>query len=322
MNRKDIQELRIHTGYPAITIIMPCEKKSVQEALAKVLTQLADDPVSVLVKEKSSELLAHFSCPLPGAKVALFIDKHRARSFVVPQTVADTVACDTSFKLDGIVAVMNHTFRYWVIDCTQEVPVLLEGMGELVNELSGTCTIFTDQECALNHNKKRCFDTCFNTYLEQDSLPIVIVGDAQQTLRLRLLAPYTELIAARVPSLTDVWPVIQRWHAAEVEKMLKKITTGFADQDYFTDINDILVYARQGSVAQLVIEEGYARPGCEHPVTRAVLFNKSCPHDYATISAIEQIIEAVRSKGGSILIVPDGSLLSYGRMIAFLSHEG
>lgn len=320
MNRKDIQELRIHAGYPAITIIMPCETKAAQEALKKILDTLTEESVSAMIKNRSEELLAHFNCPIPGTKVALFIDKHRARAFMVPAATPDIVACDTTFKLDALLTVMNYTFRYWVIDCTAEVPVLLEGMADIINKLSETCTSFTDQECSLAHNKNRCFDTCFTSYLEQDRLPIVIVGSAEQTLRLRLLAPYTDLVAVRVEAQADVWPAIQRWHAAEIEKFLKRVATGLPGQDYLTDINEILVYARQGDILQLVIEEGYARPGCEHPITRAVLFNQSCPHDYVAISAIEQIVESVRSKGGTILIVPDGSLLDYGRMIGFLSH--
>lgn len=320
MNRKDIQELRIHAGYPAITIIMPCEQKKVQEALIRVLDTLEDESVATVIKAKSAELLAHFGCSIPGTKVALFIDKHRARAFIVPVATPDIVACDTMFKLDALITTMNYMFRYWIIDCTSEVPALLEGMADIINRLADTCTSFIEQECALAHNKNRCFDTCFTTYLEADRLPIVIIGSAEQTLRLRLLAPYTDLVAVRVESQEDVWPAIQRWHAAEIEKFLKRVATGLPGQDYLADINDILVYARQGDIRQLVIEEGYARPGCEHPVTRAVLFNKSCPHDYVTISAIEQIVESVRSKGGSILIVPDGSLLDYGRMIGFLSH--
>lgn len=321
MNRKDIQELRVHSGYPAITIIMPCDKKGVQDAVIKVLDELTDAAVAQVIREKSTELLSHFSCPLKGIKIALFIDKHRAHSFVVPDVVPTTVSCDTTFKLDAIQTALNHTFRYWIIDCTHEVPSLAEGMGELVNELSQTCTVFTDAECTLKHNKNRCFDTCFNAYFEQDQLPIAIVGTAQQTLRLRLLAPYADMVVARVENVADIWPAMQRWHAAEVEKMLKNIAAGIPEEEYIADINDILIYARQGSVAQLVIEDSYARPGCEHPVTRAVLFNKSCPLDYVAISAIEQIIESVRSKGGNILIVPDGSLRDYGRMIAFLWHQ-
>lgn len=321
MNRKDIQELRVHCGYPAITVIMACDKKNVQDALIKVLEQLNDDALGTTIKQRCSDLISHFSCPIKNTKVALFIDKHRARSYIVPNSVPDTTACDTTFKLDTLLTTMNHTFRYWIIDCTKETPVLLEGMDDVIHELAGTCTTFSDQECALNHNKNRCFDNCFSYYLEQDRLPIVIAGTAQQTLRLRLLAPYADLVAVRVENLEDIWPTVQRWHTAEVEKMLKRIANGFKDQDYFTDINDILTYARQGTVKELIIEETYARPGCEHPVTRAVLFNKTCPHDYITISAIEQIIESVRSKGGSVFIVPDGSLHDYGRMVAFLSHE-
>lgn len=318
MNRKDIQGLRVHCGYPAITIVMQCDKKNVQNALVKILTQLTDSDMATVVRQKSTDLLTHFSCPLQNIKIALFIDKHRARSFIVPEATPDIIACDTTFKLDAIQNVLNRTFRYWVIDCTSEQPILLEGMADLVNELANTCTTFSDAACTLEHNKNSCFDDCFNAYLEQDKLPIVIVGNAQQTLRLRLLAPYTDLVIARVENRSDVWPVVQRWHAAEIEKMLKTISTDMPNQDYVADINDILTYARQGMVKKLVIEESYARPGCEHPVTRAVLFNKNCPTDYVAISVIEQIIESVRSKGGSVLIIPDSSLSDYARMIAFL----
>ncbi|MCL5436306.1 MAG: hypothetical protein M1549_00310 [Candidatus Dependentiae bacterium] len=321
MNRKDIQSLRIHCGYPAITIVMPCDKKGVQSALMQIVDQLTEATIAQMIREKSAELLKHFSCQLPGTKTAIFIDKHRAQSFIVPDTVPDTIACGTTFKLDAIQSALNHAFRYWVINCIEQEPRLDEGMGSLVYELAGTCTGFHDAECELKHNKGRCFDICFNDYLEQDPLPIAIVGTAQQTLRLRLLAPYADRIVARTDQMADIWPAMQRWHAAEVERMLKKIAAGFPDQSYIIDLHEILTYARQGSVGELVVEEGYARPGCEHPTTRVVVFNRDCPVDYVAISAIEQIMEAVRSKGGTILFVPDGSLRDYNRMIAFLWHQ-
>ncbi len=337
MNRKDLQELRVHYGYPAITIIMPCDKKRLQETAEKLLATIKESPLPADALERISDMfekiegmegMEGMDCTLnegKAFKVALFIDKHRARSFLVPSAVADVAICNSFFKLDGITTVLNHTFRYWVIDCkkesnphTSQTARLLEGMGDNLIPLQENCVLFDAEKC---EREGGCPATCFTSFMEQDPLPVVLVGCATQQELTTLFAPYKTWIAAHVESHEEILPAIDRWHAAEIEKTLKKITHPGAT-DFQTNFHEIVLSARQGFVSLLIVEQGYMRAGCEHPVTRDLILDSQCPTGYVFVSAIDELVEEVRSKGGSVLLVPDGSLKAYGRMVAFVSTQG
>ncbi|HBY05802.1 MAG: hypothetical protein UV38_C0001G0003 [candidate division TM6 bacterium GW2011_GWE2_42_60] len=323
MNRKDLQELRIHCGYPAITLVMPCNKEKIRATLQTILDDVREANLPKTILEKSVALLDQLGCPLDEktTKIALFIDAHRARLFTVPACVADIATHDTSFRLDAITSALNYQLRYWVIDCSNNAPHLIEGVEEQLTQLHNTCAIFDTKNCptALTKNKNECLNTCFASYMEQDPLPIILVGSKKETAYNSSFILYEPRIVARVESLEDVWPTIQRWHAAEIEKLLHKIRHQEPPHDFISRFDEIVTAARQGLVIMLAVEKGYMRAGCEHPVTRAVVLNASCPTGFVSISAVDQLLEAVRAKGGDVLLVPDGSLKEHHRMIAFVT---
>ncbi|KKT23256.1 MAG: hypothetical protein UW09_C0004G0001 [candidate division TM6 bacterium GW2011_GWF2_43_87] len=321
MNRKDLQELRVQCGYPAITVIMSCDKKRVTDTVKKLLDEIREVVFPPDAIQRISQMLESLTCPIIPLKIAIFIDKHRARFFWVPAQVEDVAACDTSFKLDGIGLVLNHTLRYWVVDCTAHKggsPLLIEGMEDQLLDLQDSCVLFDTKNCA---SKDSCFFACFNTYLEQDPLPTVFIGCAEQQELAKIFSPYQGWLVGHIENREEAIPTINRWYNTEIEKILKKIEQP-GESDFIIDIKEIISSARQGFVTLLAVEKGYMRAGCEHHVTRAVLLNTQCPLGYHPISAIDELIEEVRSKGGSILFVPDGSLIKYNRMVAFISTQG
>lgn len=315
MNRKDLQELRIHSGFPALTLITTCEKGTVRTALEKLLKEAEDSHWTKTVADRCEELVGRLTCPTKPFKSAFFIDKHGGKAFVVPPEVPNDAVCDTTFHLDALTATLNRLMRYWVIDCTGKAPRLLEGVEGLFIDPHSSC-VFVENE---DDEAFDLFDRCIGGYLEQDRLPICIVGGAKEAQRFELLAPYTSSITAHVPHLDDVWPAMQRWHAASVEKTLSNVAAGRPDVDFLINAHAIIDAARQGQIAVLALEEEFARQGCEHPVTRSVLINESCPPGYLTIELIDEIIENTRAKGGMVFLLPAGSITQYGRLVAFTS---
>lgn len=311
MNRKDIQGLRVHSGFPAFTLVIPCEKGRVKEALKDLLKQAEDSRWADIVAERCHELLDKLVCPTKPFKSAFFIDKHRAKAYVVPPEVPDCAICDTTFHLDPIIAVLNRINRYWIIDCTGPVPRLFEGVEGALIEPQSACIFVGDQE------EYDLFDRCTGLYLEQDRLPICLVGPPQATQRFEFLAPYAHSIFAHVADYDDVWPAMQRWYASSAEKILNDIAHGRPDVDFLVNVNSIVDAARQGQISTLVLEEELARQGCEHPVTRSVVTESHCPPGFLSIDLIQEIIENVRSKGGNVFLLPAGSIAQHGRMVAF-----
>lgn len=313
MNRKDIQELRVHCGFPALTLITTCEKGKVATVLKALLQQAGGEAIHEQIADRCEELLAQLSCPVHPYKSALFIDKHRAKAFIVPPEVPDCAVIDTTFRLDALIKTLNQLRRYWVIDCLGKAPRIIEGIEDALLETQSACIFVSDEE------EYDLFDRCISTYLEQDSLPICIVGDAAATQRFELLAPYADSLIGHVRAKEDAWPLVQRWYVKEVEKIFHYLADGRPDVDFLVNLHTIIDAARQGQIATLVLEEDYVRNACEHPVSRAVLINQSCPTGYLSISLIEELMENVRAKGGRIFLAPTGSLHQYGRLVALAS---
>jgi hypothetical protein len=319
MTRREIQELRIHYGYPAITLIMTCDRQQVADTLMRLLHEADHSDDIESVKNQCLRAVDSLTCPLKTHKIALFVDKHGFYSFVVPADIPDTAICNRMFKLDALTASLTHQKRYWVIDCTQTEPMLSVGMGEIITPLNvlGRCLFISSPEKNPTGTQPTCFETQATRYFEQERLPICLIGPATCIDRFPKLSIFAQDIAARVQHMDEVWPAIQRWYAAETERVIKKISTGTAGRDYLTDFHAILFEARQGHIAQLVVEAFYKRPGCEHPVTRAVVLGTECPSGFTAISAIDQLIETVRAKGGTVSVIPPGTFIPPTHLAAF-----
>lgn len=318
MNRRDIQELRIHVGYPAITIIMPCDKKRIKEKFAEIVNNL-DCEVQLV-----TSLLAQFDvvydqlmCPSEKATVALFVNKYLARIYFLPFELKEVATTGHTFKLDLIIGALNRLQRYWVIDCTGGQAKLLEGTEDFLTDVEQAYIGIDSPDNPVKYSshlkdyERHC--------LEQDVLPICLLGDSKARSLYMVQSPYRERIFAEVDNPVAIWPVMQGYFKQEQNALLKKLQDGVEGTSYVVRIQDILSAARQGEVGELLVEQSYHFDACEEEVTRKVLTgNATCPVGYQKISLVDQIVEAVRSKGGKVIIVPDGSLLEFRRLVALL----
>jgi len=316
MNRKHIQQLRVHTG-PALTIICSCKKNILENAVEKAETLLSEQGQTRLLNQL---YLAQkgILCPLNHEhKLALFVDEHRALSFLIPNDVPDTVTVNRSFIVDPIIASLCHKRRYWVIDCTNEVPLLREGCENFVNELSAEC-ITALHSCPTDVRPEFCFDQCIGQYLESDQLPIFVVGDVHETTYFTLLAPYQEQIVAHVPTIDTAWPAYQAWYEERTTYMLDKIKSSRTGIDFITEIPQLLEFSYQGHITTLLIEEHYHHIICQHRLTGAITQSDHCPIGYEEADLVEKLLLNICAKGGEMLFVPDQSLAQFGHIAAFV----
>lgn len=311
MNRRDIQELRVHVGYPAITIIMPCNKDNIKLKFIELVESIdSKEPLLERIKDQFDMMFAALTCPLEKFKIGLFVSKHSARLYVVPFDVPDIALCDKVFALDHISAQLNRLQRYWVVDCDAKELALFEGIAK---DLLAVETSHIQCDISDDNFKRLCG---LNEYLEQDNLPICLVGTPESLKTCLAQSPFRDRVVVRVTEMNDVWSSMQRYfkekanlHIAHLESESKVVVS---------DIDEIIAAARQGHVRTLLVEEGYDLRGCEEGVSRHILHKEECPVGYEAISLVDSIIEFVRSKGGTVVIVPDASLKQYDRMAALV----
>lgn len=317
MNRCDIQILRIHVGYPAITIIMPCDKEKIKAKFRDVVDKLSSDDAIIASMEAHFEvMLTTLVCPLAQQSIALFINKYGARCYHLPFHMQELAVCDQTFKLDNIVARLNRLPRYWVLDCTAGMMKLYEGVEDFLIEVDKSHVVI-DESGTLFVRKNH--GSGLGDYFEQDRLPICLIGSADDIYTFTMDSPFRERVVAKVADVQKVWPAMQKYFEKRLRDTLKKLNTMDAGVEYVTELRAILKEARLGLVATLLFEDDYHLDACEENVTRQVTVgDEICPFGYQKISLIDQIIEAVCAKGGTLIVVPAGALQEYGRMVAIV----
>lgn len=317
MNRRDIQILRIHVGGPAITLVMPCDKQKIQEKFKSLMNgATADDAIVASIFGHFDVLFDHLYCPPEKTTIALFVNKYAAYLYRLPFEMPEIAACDQTFKLDHIVAHMNRLSRYWVFDCSAEKMNLFEGAGNFLLEVDKAHTQI--DESGVLFDRKGSINS-LGDYFEQDHVPICLVGEPQETYSLMMDAPFREQVVAQATIMNDVVPLMHKYFNKRLYESIEQLKQMKPGLQYTTSLQEIVAAARQGQVKTLLFEKGYQLDACEEQVTRQILTEeRSCPIGYQKISLIDQIIESVCSKGGELLVAPDGVLIDYGRMVAIL----
>ena len=317
MNRRDIQILRIYTGGPAITIIMPYDKEKIKKTFESLMSLAdADDAILASMQGHFETLYEHLIPYKEARTVAIFVNKYAAYLFWLPFDMPEIAVCDTTFKLDDLVAKMNRERRYWIFDCTAEKMALLEGTNDFIMEVDKSCTQI-DESGALFDRKGSI--NSLGDYLEQDPLPICLVGLPEDTLAITLDAPFRDHIVAHTPFLEDAPVVMRMYFENLVNRVLEDIKGPKPAVEYVNALRDIITAARQGQVKIVMFEKGYHLHACQEQVTQEVLLDlQECPLGYQKVSLIDQIIESVCSKGGQLFVVPGGTIEEYGRIVAIL----
>lgn len=318
MNRRDIQELRIHVGYPAITLIMPCDKKRIKEKFIELVNDVtSEEPLITSLLGQFDVLYDQLVCPADNATIALFVNKYLARIYFLPFAMKEMAASGHTFKLDMLIAGLNRQHRYWVVDCSGGQVRLLEGTKDFLVDVDQA---FIGIDAPDNPVK---YVLQLRDYardcLEQDVLPICLLGEPVERKKFILQSPHRDRVVAEVDNPLAIWPAMQSYFEQEQRVLFATLHNGVKGTNYVDRIQDILSAARQGQVSDLLVEQSYHFDACEEKVTRHVLTKKAvCPVGYQKVSLVDQIIESVRSKGGRVIIVPDGLLLEFRRLAALL----
>lgn len=318
MTRKDIRELRVYATYPAITIVLPCDIERIQRVFLDVTKKIDNKELVAGITERLKELLTTLTCPLQTYSVAVFVHKHCARIYIIPGQVPQIVACDTFFKLDALVQYLNRMQQYWVVDYTTEEPVLCAGFDDACIDVVASVVQVTSPADPFHENFEKSFDQMLSKYLDESPLPLCVVGDAETTYHFTAHSEYGESCVARTANRQEVWQVMQRWFSQQTKEVLEQVAQGKEGIQYHTAFADLHKAAHQGLIRTLLVEKSYSEQGCQHTVTNHIKLMTACEERYDAVSAIDRVIETVRSHGGTVLLVPDESLAQYQHMVGLL----
>jgi hypothetical protein len=311
MNRKNIQQLRVHVG-PAVSIISSCDQAAISLIFARAAEEIAQAGAADFV-QRLHFLQKGFICPVRAEqKLAVFIDKHRAQAFLVPNDIPDALVIGTSFFLDSIIKSLAVKRRCWVFDSTTHVPVLRECVEGFVNMASAECSVFfDDSEDATHRQESDSFMRCAQDYLEADRLPIIFLGQSVGLDMYEQLLPYTHGSVGSVGSIDDVWSGFLHWYTQTLDSCLAHPSTEQTSLRGCTDLTQLMEYAHQGYVVKLIVRANYRVLACQHQVTGQIISRQSCLAHQEPVDMVLELIMRVRAMGHMVFFVAsDDSRLS------------
>jgi len=342
MNRIDIAELRVHVGSPAVTIIAPYEKSSLEARTFNLISKLNLESFEIdALKKQVTVLLKHVTFPEQITKVGFFINKHIVRLYPLSSDVELCETLDTYFHLDDIVKSLNRKERYFILACDPWGLIFYEGCedvlievihtktglswkyGQPIGSLQGTlCSTKAPTQCMYTNAKDfyRELDAHLNHYIEQDPAPLLIYGSQEHNDMFKMHSQYAHVVCAYIQDITLAKELAQEcYHTLYTETLARiKPEDPLVLIDQSANYQQVATAAIEGSVEMLLVAKDFHKAGCEDKITGNFSVGIACSQNVNTIDIIDALIETVKSKRGNVLFVPTNFMERYNNVVAFM----
>lgn len=360
MNRHDVLLLQQIKQYPCVTITLPTHRTIPDNQqdpirLGNLVTEASDRLLQEFSKREAANILARLEETANNVDhqhnldgLVLFVNEDIGFAYKLPFTVPARVTIDDTFATRKLVLALNRTVRYWVLalsenatrlfeatrDALVEItsegfPLQHEGPGAKMKLPSGPKNVSAYRD-EYHRQFFRRVDQQLSIFLADDPLPVLVLGVD------RYLAFFDEVTENRrkilgqiqgnydkhsLPELVDVvWPVAREALLAEHMKVLDKLNKATNERRVATTIDDIWRAAQEGRGRLLIVEENYHFPAHvdETGWHLTVADDPTAPN--VIDDAVDEMIEAVLSKGGEVAFVPDGTLNDHQRLALTLRY--
>lgn len=358
MNLHEIQEIQGYKLYPSITITMPTHRTSPANQQDVIrLKNLAQQAVDQLLKEfkkrevqglldKLDQMVRDVDHRYNLDGLKLFLSAEYANIFHLPFTLSERVVIQDNFFTRDLVYAMNRTPRYWVLSLSEKPNRLYEGSHDTLVEIrgegfpmehtgpGGAAALpggFGVNKSAYRDERHRQFfrkvDAAFRPFVLDDPLPLAVVGVDRFQSFFNEVSAHSNRILATVTGSHDktspsnlaklVWPPVKEKLAEERQRVFGELEKAVGERKTASTVGEVWRIANQGRGLKLVVEEDFhytARlddKGALHPADD--------PSAAGVIpDAVDEIIETVLRKGGSVVFTDNGTLEKHGRIALIL----
>ena len=338
MNRTLLKELQSQRSFPSITLLFNTSPghplNPIQLNIAKGLIEEAnsrleketDGALRESLVDRLNALLNESANDSAGHAVAMCVSPSYATVVRLGRSVNERVIVDETFATRDLVADLSRTALYRVVTVSDRTTRLFVGDRQrLVEERTDGWPLIREPE--RNHTAwvQEMVQAVKGEH-DQYRLPTVVAG-GERLGRQVLRSIGFESIGA-IPGNHDrtswvelhnhVWPMVTDWLRGDGERALKRLDEARSQRRYAGGINEVWPLANEGRVELLVVEDTYA------PAARlgAVHFDAT---DDATAPGVvddlvDETIEVVMSKGGSVVILADQVLRDHDRIAAIVRY--
>jgi hypothetical protein len=281
--------------------------------------------------------------------LALYVNTDLAQAFTLPFTVTERVVVDPTFATRDLVFTLNRTPRYDALALSESDTRLFEGFGASIEEIRGggwplrhggpggasnlpggpgvNPSAVRDQA---HRDFFRSVDEKFDAFQGEEKLPLVVAGVDRYLAFFREVSRRPDDIAGTVEGNYDsasehemaqrVWPVMQHYLAQRRAWALERLNAAVGAQRTSSTIGEVWRMAKEGRGDTLLVEQDFHYPATVDE-TGLIL----SPAEDATVpgvidDAVDEVIEDVMAKGGSVVFVDNGALEQHQRIALILRY--
>jgi hypothetical protein len=164
----------------------------------------------------------------------------------------------------------------------------------------------------------------------EEKLPLVVAGVERYLSFYREVSRRTDDIAGTVEGNYDtasphelaqrVWPVMQEYLARRRAEALERLDTAVGGQRASSTIGEAWRMAKEGRGDMLVVEQDFHYPATVDETGMILAPAEDAGAPGVIDDAVDEVIEEVMAKGGSVVFVDDGALEQYQRIALILRY--
>ncbi len=357
INRRDLKQLQSLKSIPALSILLPTHRTSpdnkqdpirvknlVDEATTRLSEEFSNRELEPLLKNLEA-LVSEIDYPYTLDGLALYVSHDFAKLYYLPFPVPARIVIDKTFATRDLVYGLHRADRYWVLLLSQASTRLLAGTAETLEEVNdenfpmlmtgpgGTTTVPYDADSSYLDDRHRRFfqqvDSAFTLYDEGDLLPLIVGGVVRQISFFQEVSEHTASIGgtlsgnfdkATLPELTpQIWSLVQPIREARRISTLQELEDAVNDQRVVSTIGEAWRLAQEGRGKLLVVEKNYHVPAILTEDGKFELVDQVGGTEVMD-DAVDEIIEIVLAKGGSVEFVDDGALSVHQQIALILRY--
>jgi len=361
MNRHDVKLIQAIMGYPCISITLPThrtapENKQDPIRVKNLIRQAADRLLEEFPKREMEPLLIRLEKLAEGIDynslldgLVLYANQDFSHSFTVPFSLNERVVIDDTFLTRDLVYALNHTTRYWTLLLSEQPTRLFEGTRETLVEVTSEGFPFTHtgpgggkrlpggegvSKSAYRDEYHRQFfrsiDKGLKAYMDDDHLPLVLVGVDRHLAFYNEISDYKEDILTQITGNYDktsphdlgqmVWPEVNEKMQDRKLKALDQLGKAVGERKAAVEINDIWRKAGHGRGHLLLVEKDFHFPARIDESNQHLTYAEDQTSPDVIDDAVDEIIETVLSMSGQVIFMDNGQLEDYQRMALVLRY--
>jgi hypothetical protein len=264
--------------------------------------------------------------PAIAGGVALFASRGFTASFPLSVAVRGRVVVDDTFAPRDLVDHVRRSVSFTLMTVSDSKIRLLHGSPKVLTEVTAEPFPLVRGEDESSASWTRRGVAALKLYATSDTHPLLLAGVERQVVELVDRSGMTPLAIVKGNHDRTGRGELHRLAWAEVETWLDQREATAVDRleqarnrtVYASGIDELWVLANEGRVEHLVVERGFEYPARLDGDALVPVPDVEVTDPDVIDDAVDELIEAVVTRRGSVVLVDDGVLHDAGRVAAEL----